>query len=218
MSPKASTASFIVVCLAAGVSWWLWPHQPPSTTQAEPNTPTPKTEAVMPGDEPPAEQVPPPDPAAVLAALAAALAEAEPQAELSTTIPYFVRLLKAGNQLALAQAVMTPEAWANMDNEVKAKLALGTATTNDLHGFEYPTALRDFLPSATTTRKAEKWTQALEAIQSVTPAYYSEGQEATYILPRDARDQIFFDPTNPTDPGPFPTLTFVKISGRWYPK
>ncbi len=189
MNTKTATNLLMVTCLVAGAAWW-WLARVPAPKN-EPVVPRPRITAA-PAESPPpapppaeAEAVVPPL-APVAEAPAAAPARFDPQTELITAIPDFIRLAQAGDFATLMLTYMPPDALAKVPEEQRA--AIGQMMQTQMQSPQGQQRLQSLIAD-------------MQAVQNTAPALDSTGTRATYTLPAGS---------------PEPTVVFVKVNGRWY--
>lgn len=141
------------VAVSAAVAWWIWPapqvlQSGPANTQrirAVPPT-LPKARIQRPADVAPAPMV---------------AVAADPQADLATAIPDLIRLVRAGDYLAMEQRYLPPQKFARLSDGEKALML-------------------EEMQSPRMQEKMQNSLQALESIQGATPVFNDTGEIATF--------------------------------------
>ncbi len=192
----------VIVCL--GIWWGTWPTVAAPERTAEAPTlgkadATPKHVAPQTIAPPVVPPMPKPD-AVPVAATPTLAAEADPQADLKTSLADVARLHRAGNQAEAYRIYAPPDKFEPVlyqamqdDDERSAQISEMQQSVQQL---------RDTI--------ARSW----EALEYQTPTFNDTGNEATYlkqgIIP--STDGGFAVGGN-ADP-----VTFIKINGKWYLK
>ncbi len=144
---------FSGILVSAAVAWWFWPAPyipPPVPANSQ------RIRAVPPTLPKPRIQ-PPSDVAPVLMADGGA----DPQADLATAIPDLIRLVRAGDYLAMEQRYLPPQKFARLSDGEKALML------EEMH-------------SPRMQEKMQNSLQALESIQGSTPVFNDTGEIATF--------------------------------------
>ena len=143
--------------------------------------------AEAPVDAPPLPEAAPPPVADPPPPAAALPTGADPQADLSTTIPELIRQLQSGDMVTMMQNFMPPDEYAKLSEEQKASMAQQMQTMSQTPQMQ---------------QRMQSVLQALESIRGATPVLDATGEKATF--------------TPMALPGNPPTMSFVKVNGRWY--
>ena len=144
---------FSGMLVSAAVAWWFWPAPyvpPPVPANSQ------RIRAVAPTQpksrvQPPAEVAPEP----IVAS------SADPRADLATAIPDLIRLVRAGDYLAMEQRYLPPQKFARLTDGEKALML-------------------EEMQSPRMQEKMQNTLQALESIQGSTPVYNDTGEIATF--------------------------------------
>ena len=161
MNTKRLPEMIMVACLIVLAAWWWWPVKPvpvkPTVVQFRP--PPPPEEAPVQPVTPtlPVATVDPPAPAAV-----------DPQADLSTAIPDFIRLFQSGDFATLVQNYVQPEDLVGVSEEEKASF---------IKELQSPAMQQDV------------W--ELQAVQFMPPVYNADKTRATFTPPDGSSTIVF---------------------------
>ncbi len=171
-------------CLAAALAWWFWPSAAQNVAAPKPVHHVAEASA----EASPLPETAPPPVADSLPTAPALSAGADPQADLSTTIPELIREIQSGDMATMMQNFMPPDEFAKLSDEQKATMAQQMQQA--------------MAQNPQMQQRMQSVLQALESIRGATPVLDATGEKATF--------------TPMALPGNPPTMSFVKVNGRWY--
>jgi hypothetical protein len=157
MNTKRLPEITMVACLIVLAAWWWWPVKP-----------VPVKQTVVPVHPlPPPEEAPLPPLTTALPVIAVEVptpAELDPQADLSTAISDFIRLVQAREYATLLQNYLIPETYAAISEEEKSRVVM------DMQNPEHQQIVQQAV-----------W--RLQAVQFMQPVYNADKTRATYMPP-----------------------------------
>ena len=191
MNPKHIPAVLIVVGLAAaGAAWWFWLAAPVTGTAPVAQLPPSRDEVLPPLELPPPDDLPAkPTPAPVAPIVVEALAPSpaiDPQGDLSTAIPDFIRLAESGDMITLMKTYAPPDELDKQSPEELAAMAL---------------MMQAMAQDPRMQQEMQGMVAEMKSIQYAVPTYDVTGNRATYTLPAGSREK---------------NIVFIKVNGRWY--